>query len=238
MTNIIVSGVFKSGTSSLVNSLSINNKNNLYNIKKIHMGPDYFESTNIILIPIRNQKEIYVSGFFQDIHIPPYIYSIFHTPEDINIYENTKNNKEFIAKFINMYKNNHEAIYNHFNSVYKHLIDSHHLNNSSILKIINKYDDTFKKIPFKKNEFVIRKLSTGCIVVFIDMHMLNDATKINNMLNELNININITTTVYSNNSSDKFYSNEYKTLSTTLRDNNYYDADYYDFLDDMYEIIE
>ena len=249
MVHIIVSGIFKSGSTSLYDTLMRNNKNtSMYRITKKHiadhgfgkpgLGTHTFNKTDIILIPIRNQKETYISGFFQDIHYPRYNYSIFHTQENINICNNNQQYwKFFEKKFVDMYKDKHNLIYDHFINVYDYLTSSPLLNNNTIIEVIKDQDPTFNKVPVKKNGYVSKRLPNGCTVVFIDMKMLDNITILNEMLNELSINIRIMNLVSSNIGVNKIYANEYKTLSSTLRNNNYYDQDYYDFLDDNYEIV-
>ena len=57
------------------------------------------------------------------------------------------------------------------------------------------------------------------------------------MLHKLDIDINVVLAIFSNVCITKYYSNEYKAISATLRNKNYYDVDYYDFMDNKYEIV-
>jgi len=86
---IIINGVYKTGTSTLVNLL----RNNNIECSKIHNSS--INNNTIYLTPIRNQKEILLSAFFQDIHIPEYKYSIFHDEENINLFKKYTQTKGF-----------------------------------------------------------------------------------------------------------------------------------------------
>jgi len=86
---IIINGVFKTGTTTLENLL----RNNNIECSKIHSST--INNDTIYLTPIRNQKEIFLSAFFQDIHIPKYKYSIFHDEENINLFKKYRQIKDF-----------------------------------------------------------------------------------------------------------------------------------------------
>ena len=143
----------------------------------------------------------------------------------------------FLSAFVCIHASTHDIIYERFKDASEYLLEACELDNMHLIRVIKNYDITFNKIPFKKNNYVIKVLPNGCTAVFIDMHMLNNIVILNNMLCELKINIVISSLTHTNIGTLKFYSNEYKVLSKTLRDEKYYDSEYYDFLNDNYEII-
>ena len=235
---IIINGVFKTGTTTL-EYLLINNN---IECSKIHCST--INNNTIYLTPIRNQKEIFLSAFFQDIHIPEYKYSIFHDEENINLfkkYTQTKGfnqDKYFRDKYL---KINRDKLF--IDKLYKKFINydwnnEYYLINKQHIERINKKDNNFNKIPFKKNNYYIYENKEKNIkIVFIDFKILNDINKLNNMLKELNINKKILKTEKCNIGETKFYKNEYKILKELLLKDNYFDENYYDFLDnEIYDI--
>lgn len=223
---IIVGGIFKCGSSTLYNTLIENNKFG-YNIQKIHTDKNNnYSSKDTILIPVRNQKETYLSGYFQDIYLPPYNYSIYHNNDDIEIWNKNKNINYFEKKYIDEYSSKYELIYNHFIS--KDFSNEDHLNNKTLL-------NSFKlnKIPFKIGGYTIKNN-----ICFIDFKILNNIELLNEMLKELNINIIISNLIISNQSFNKSIKNEYNYVKNKCIEDKYFEENYYDFLnDDIYEII-
>jgi|SaaInlStandDraft_7_1057024.scaffolds.fasta_scaffold17993_4 hypothetical protein len=235
---IIINGVFKTGTSTLIRTLHSND---------IECSLEHCSNINnntIYLTPIRNQKEIFISGFFQDIHNPMYKYSIFHDEENINLYKKYRQTKGFNQDryFREKYfKINRDKLF--IDKLYKLFVNynwdnEYHLINKYHIARINKIDNNFNKIPFKKNAYYIYENKEKNIkIVFIDFKILNDINIINNMLKELNINKQILKTEKCNIGETKFYKNEYKILKELLLNNKYFDENYYDFLDnEIYDI--
>lgn len=238
---IIINGVFKTGTSTLIRTLHSND---------IECSLEHCSNINnntIYLTPIRNQKEIFISGFFQDIHNPMYKYSIFHNKENINLYKEYNNNIEKYGRAIKYFENEYLKINRDdkfIDKLYEKFINfnwekEYQLINKHHIKKINKIDSKFTKIPFKKNGYYIYENKEKNIkVVFIDFKILNDINIINNMLKELNINKQILKMLKFNIGEDKFYNNEYKILKELLSKDKYFDEHYYDFLDnEIYDII-
>ena len=217
---IIINGVYKTGTTTLENLL----QNNI-ECSKIHSST--INNDTIYLTPIRNQKEIFLSAFFQDIHIPEYKYSIFHDEENINLFKKYRQIKDFNQNryFREKYfKINRDKLF--IDKLYKIFVNynwnnEYHLINKYHIERINKIDNNFNKIPFKKNNYYIYSYKEKNIkIVFIDFKILNDINKLNNMLKET-----------------KFYKNEYKILKELLLKKKYFDENYYDFLDnEIYDI--
>jgi hypothetical protein len=231
--NIIVMGTFKSGTHSLQEMFS---KNNIKS-SRIHIE-DLIKNT-CHFIPIRNQKEIYLSAYFQDINIPSYEYSIFNYLQ-INLDKKKINDSEYLeTEYLNIKKNK-----NFYDALYKNFINTNwskygYLSNKNILKEINKNDITFTKIPFKKNNYTIHKIPNENItIVFMDISILNNIEILNEMFTELQMPYTISQIYLSNIGNEKFYKNEYKFMIEELKKINYFDSDYYDFLDqDIFTVI-
>ena len=235
---IIINGVYKTGTSTLENLL----QNNNIECSKIHSST--INNDTIYLTPIRNQKEIFLSAFFQDIHMPEYKYSLFHDEENINLFKKYREIKDFNQNryFREKYfKINRDKLF--IDKLYKIFVNynwnnEYHLINKYHIERINKIDNNFNKIPFKKNDYYIYENKEKNIkIVFIDFKILNDINKLNNMLKELNINNKILKTEKCNIGETKFYKNEYKILKELLLKDKYFDDNYYDFLDnEIYDI--
>jgi hypothetical protein len=194
------------------------------------MGGHKFNTDDICIIPIRNQKETYISGYFQDIYIPVYEYSIFHNEHDINYFRNTYNHHYYEKKYMNEIYQQKDLIYNCFKKNLNIMMRTDCLNNYTILNIINNFDNNFKQIPFKINGYVIQKLYNGCTVVFIDFKVLNNIDILNEMVKDLNLDIIISHTNLKNNGKEKFYAKDYIDLCDTLAQEKYFDENYYDFL--------
>ena len=99
-TKIIVSGIFKCGSSTIISTLKNNDVEKKYEIKKMHIDYNILSKTSsTIIIPIRNQKETYLSGFFQDVFIPAYDYSIFHDEHNLKLWNENHNALYFRTKY-------------------------------------------------------------------------------------------------------------------------------------------
>lgn len=235
---IIINGAFKTGTSTIKETL----KNNNIETTKIHCSN--FENNHIYLTTIRNQKEIYLSSFFQDIHIPKYDYCLFHNDENIQLYDKMKKNKEnpdkfFREKYLKIEKNENfiNELLNKFLNVdwtkYNYLQNKTHLHNLNII------DENVQKIPFKKNGyFIYENKDKNIKIVFIDYKIIDNVDILNEILNNLGIDIKLDKIHNSNIGTKKFYRNEYIKLIELLKSKNYFDENYYDFLNEnIYQIL-
>ncbi len=231
--NIIVSGSFRCGSTTLYNTL-VENSNGEVEISKVHSGGLYNElvKNKIILVPVRNEKEVCISGLFQDIYCPVYPYSIFHNEENIKIWNENKDLEYFKQKYSNEIMGNEELIYDHFKKInFKNHID---LQNNGILSQLK----FVKKIRFEKMGFTINNYPKyKCKICFIDFRILNDINLLNVMLEKLNVNIFLRKLVVSNKSEDNVIYSDYLKLKQRLGGN--YFGEYYDFLNDgkIYDVL-
>jgi hypothetical protein len=248
MESIVICSTYKAASTSLFDTLMLNNENG-YHIRKEHIfapilngdkvtyhksGHLSQKNKTIILIPIRNPKEVYVSALFQDICNPEYEYSPFHSQENIVLW-NTLHNKHsyFIEKYKQEFLNKVEKLKEHF---YKtNFISYPYLNSASLLKIFTKLD----KIPFKKMNYVIREYDEHNTLCFMDYKIIGEIEILREMVKDLNLNMNITDLMKSNITDEKVFSQDYKELKKLLIKDGYFYADYYSFLTpSIYEVID
>jgi hypothetical protein len=246
MERIVVCSTYKAASSSLYDTLLLNNENN-YDVRKEHIcaprGDNftYSQSTplskndkTVILIPIRNQKEVYCSALFQDICNPEYEYSPFHSKENILIWKTRKDkDTHFLQKYTEEYMGQIEKLKEHFFrfdfSIYPYL------NNASLLSIF----PSMGKIPFKKNGYVIRKYDDKNTLCFMDFRIVGNLSLLQQMMRELSLNINITDLMKSNTTDEKAFASDYTGLKRELISTGYLSQDYYSFLSsDLYEVVE
>lgn len=222
---IIVSGTFRSGSSTIYNTIKDGLNDNTV-IKKIHIGGlnNGLFQNNIIIIPIRNNKEVYVSGYMQDIYCPAYPYSIFNNC--IKKWNKDKNLEYFKQKYneeIDL-----DMIYENFKkqNMNKYI-------DFKVEEILNIFKP-IGKICFQKGWYKITYFKKfNCKLCIVDFKMLNNIYLFKVMLNELGINSNPTKMIISNVSSD----HNYLKLKDKLKENNYFDKDYYDFLNNSNYIV-
>jgi hypothetical protein len=230
--NVVIMGTFKSGTNSLHETFI----NNDIISTRIHLEP--LIDNTYYFIPIRNQKEIYLSAYFQDIHQPSYEYSLLNY---LNVkLDKTKIHDVEYLKNIYMKLKKDKYFYEH---LYKNFIEKkwekyEHLSNSHILKIINNIDKSFIKIPFKKNNYTIHNIIDKNIkIIFLDIKIISNSSVLNNIFTELKLPYHIKNIYFSNIGSYKFYNEDYKYLIDRLKSKHYFDDDYYDFLNDnIYDV--
>lgn len=218
-----IMGTFKSGTHSLSETFIIND----INVSRHHLQP--LDSNTCYFVPIRNQKEIFLSAYFQDIlHPRSYEYSLLnHLNIDLSTIDETDLKKTYLD--INKNKYFYEKLYETFKKTDWDKYE--YLSNKYCLNLINKIDDSFKTIPFKKNYFTIHNIPNKNIsIVFLDIKIINDKEILNEMFKKLKLKYNINNISYSNIGSTKFYANEYAILHNKLKIENYFDENYYDFL--------
>lgn len=211
-------------------------------IKNITVMRNHIDSCifndNIVFISIRNQREIYPSAYFESLSNPEYEYNIFNTEETITAWKNLKGFERrpfMIEKYNKEIKGNYEKIIDHFN---KQAWSKYNFLNNYVTLDKIKQHGLLEKIPFKKNGYVIRPVNDSSICVFIDYKIINNPDKFNNIFRELNLDLNVEKIERENISQLKFYGEDYNNVCSILKKNNYYDENYYDFLDNsIFEII-
>lgn len=229
---IIISGTVKTGSTFLLETIK---KYYGGECERIHITPAMKEyhvlKNTIILIPIRNQKNVNVSSYFEG------IFSGKINSSECNV-DNIDN--------INDINDINNIYYTHFHTIDFNSEELCESNNCTILSALNYESETvqlektdmFYTIPFKIGGYVIKKLSY-CTVCFIDFKILDNRLMLNNMFKDLEININLKKITKQNVSNEKTYAEHHKLLIDKLHKDCYFDNDYYDFIkDDMiYTIV-
>ena len=234
---IIISGTFKCGSTSLYHSLTPV----ISDIFKTHIWfshqkivEKFGDQDYVYLIPIRNQKEIYPSAMFEDIHNPSFEYSLSLLQSDQDRLLFSQKGKDALIERYQNLKGKDALVYQNFKTT--DWTKYFHLNNSSIVKFVQQLDRSFLTIPFQIGGYWIVDIK-GVRFAFIDTQMLSDLDKINQLLTDLDLPT-ISKVVRDNIGTEKFYSAEYQVLTDRLRSEGYFDQNYYDFLaTNLYTII-
>ncbi len=131
---LLISAGFKNSTQTLLHTF---NKILEGNVKKTHGFPWEYGLEHIqydfILIPFRNNNDVFVSAFFQDILEQSYIYSPFHESNYLSEYRNLSK-QEKINIICQTPIKNLVDVYKKFN-----WNDFLHLNNEKRIEIINNH---------------------------------------------------------------------------------------------------
>jgi hypothetical protein len=121
--NIIVSGCFKCGTTTIQTIFNIDKTHDsIINIKKY--SPEKYNELKIIIFPFRNNEELYKSAFFQDIIVESYVYSPFHKGNFLDKYADIGVNEKIniinnidVATLVNFYNKINWDSFEHLNSI-------------------------------------------------------------------------------------------------------------------------
>lgn len=207
MEKILISGGFKNSTHTLKNTFNkLLGKDNVMRTHNFPWENSELDSYDIIIIPYRNNEEVYPSAFFQDILVDKYIYSPY-------------NENNFLAKFKDLSLHDKKEIINRVDinelvKLYKIINwdDFVHLNNKIRLHTINSHYGI--NIDYYCNDIQVFEVNTKKIISF-NIKNLNDTfcEKIWKHISGKDENIKI---INSNTSDTKWYKKRYEEFKKKL----------------------
>jgi hypothetical protein len=216
---IIVYGTFKSGTSTLEKRFLMLNDN--YQVQKIHPCKlsDKINDLDILIVPIRSQKEIFMSAYFQDITKPQYDYYYGNQHEVIHANTECLLNKFYKQKWDTYHYLRTQSIFDDIESFSEIKID---------YKFITKSDYERK---YKIIDTVYKPTNKNIKILFVDLYATNTYENFNSIILDLGLDNSKVHNVFNmigNKGTEKWYGDVYKKFKKEL---DYTKLNQYSYLD-------